>query len=319
MNLRDFAKFGRHLMESEDIDPLYPVLRHLQQDMDEEQALWHSFLYVAWYNLPSATAAFARYPTPRAGVVDLANEGWPTGVERRNHRGVSFALARHLQSYLAATKRGQARWYREGVGTHQVTDTQALLAGLPKDRFSNQWNWHIVNERLQMLYGNGRWAAYKHCEVLRRVNGMPLEAPDMGHQFSSGPRQGLATLYGDLEGQTSAVIAELDRRGLDLQKRLVRRGLVVDIEELETILCNWKSLLKGKYYVGHDIDELQEQIMVANQRGLLSDFYTALLFEARAESLPAEYLGEMNGWVGVQKERMVAYRDHGRILRKERT
>jgi len=301
--LPDLFRFGRHLVSSRDIDPLYPVLHdiHRTQGMEPQQALWHSFLYVAWYHLPSAMAAYECSPLPGRWLVRHLDASWPTGIERRNNRG--GRVADHIRSFLEATRRTQLwDWFSDGLDMESFT---------PEGRIQN---WRILNERLQTIHGNGRWAAYKHLEVLRRVHNFPVWAPDMGNQFSSGPREGLAMLYGDIEGQTSRVIAKLDRQGVDLQRRLAKHGLVVDIEELETILCNWKSLVKGKYYVGHDIDELQEQCERAVAAGVIDPGQFELIMQARYFTLPRQYLGEVNGWVGVQRKRMTAYRDQGRIL-----
>lgn len=307
--LSDFVKFGRRMLSSKDIDPLYPVLSYLQKDMDESAKLWHSFLYVAWYNLPSATIAFDKHPDPAEGwrLIGDIEAKWATGVERRANRGGK--VASHISSFL------------DDVQFHKgANDPCGILGWHQEDltsKDSDKWpeiNWGILNKRIQGIYLNGRWAAYKHLEVLRRVNGMNLRAPDMGNQFSSGPREGLAMFYGELEGQGPAVIEILDEQGLDLQQRVASRGLEVDIEELETLLCNWKSLMKSKYYVGHDIDEFQEQIEKSYHAGHLSESQRSCLYEAREESLPNQYLGELGGWEGVQKKRMRAYSERGKIL-----
>ncbi len=312
---RDLVRFGRHLVASKDIDPLYPVLRYLQKDLEYEQAVWHTFLYVAWYNLSSAQSMFDRYPDPNPRIlkrIQTAQRQLPTGTERRASRGGKVAL--HLASYMDTLKNYQNHidYYRKGITPWPL---------IPKSETEKHLhdNWQHMNSRLQELYLNGRWAAYKHLEVLRRVNHMPFTAPDMGHQFSSGPREGLAMLYGEVPGQDASTIALLDSQGVDLQRRLAERGLKMDIEEVETLLCNWKSTVKGKYYVGHDIDEFQEQIDKAKAEGFLRNEQARALYEARQASLPNQYLGELNGWRGVDKSRSKAYRDRGKILiRKEK-
>lgn len=306
--LPDFVKFAKHLIASEDIDPLYPVLKELQKDMPLKQQLWHSFLYVAWYNLPSATVAFNHCPEPSKRLLKVLNPKWPTGIERRNNRGGK--VAQHIASYLETVRpfKAQYNWYTMG------------LKVAPDSVETREENWRVLNDRLQTLHGNGRWAAYKHCEVLRKVNGLPVQAPDMGQQNSSGPREGLAMLFGEIPGQTKEVIDELNAQGDLLVRMLQKRGLEVGQEEVETVLCNWKSLMKGKYYVGHDIDELQEQIVNAHLNGYLTNKEVGDLFAARATALPSHYLGEVSGWQHVDKSRMIAYKEDRKIVvRKERS
>lgn len=305
-----FARFARAMLRSRDIDPLYPVLRHMIAMMNREQQFWFTFLYVAWYNLPSGYTVFLQHHTPLEPPQEPKPHTvyrqsplaiYPTGIERRAHRGGK--VLDHIWSYCDVVRkqygRKQTAFYTDGLGDDPIE------------------NWRLLTERLQTLWGNGRWAAYKHCEILMKVHDLPLAAPDMGNQFSSGPREGLAFFYDVPEGQDAATIRLLDRMGLHLQ-RLLRREYGVDlaIEELETILCNWKSLKKGKYYVGHDIDEFQEQIAKGDHDGWLPVRARESLYHARRVALPHHYVGELHtpGWCGVDARRMTAYRDRGRIV-----
>lgn len=300
------ARFARAMIRSCDIDPLYPVLRHMISMMNREQQLWLTFLYVAWYNLPSGYAAFLTHPAFDSGLAQTSIDPQllklPTGIERRNHRGGT--VARHINDYVRQLSRRYAgeqfAFYTDGLD--------------PNDPIAN---WRLLTERLQTIWGNGRWAAYKHCEILMKVHDLPLAAPDMGNQFSSGPREGLAYFFNVPDGQDAATIRLLDRMGIHLQRRLHHEfGVELGIEELETILCNWKSLKKGKYYVGHDIDELQEQIARGEHERWLPIRARESLYHARQVALPNHYLGELQnpGWCGVDKRRMTAYRDRGKVL-----
>ena len=303
--LPDLVRFGKGLIKSQDIDPLYPVLRDLVDGMGFEEAYWLQHLYVAWYNLPSGWRAWIDMPMPESFDPELIDPRWPTGTERRANRGGKVIA--HLSSTIDTIDKDFegdiVRFFTDGIFE-------------PEDSYQPTVNWMVMNERLQGLYLNGRWAAYKQCEVLRRVMDVPLEAPDMGMQFSSGPREGLAMLYGEVPGQTRGVINQLDAQARDLQERALAMGLEADIEELETVLCNFKSLRKGKYYIGHDIDELQEQIDVAIQRGILSVEQAEPLWQARREMLPEQYLGEIGGWHGVDKQRNQSYARTGKVLRR---
>lgn len=306
---RDYLRFSNQMLKTSDIDPVYPVLHELNLRTPaqySEQALWLSFLYVAWYNLPVGLTAYSKHPEPSEKILPKIDNSWPTGIERRANRGGKVVF--HIDSYLKAVNEygNQHDYYTADMNMDATTEKEL------------HENWRIVNQRLQLLYLNGRWAAYKHCEILRRVHGLPVLAPDMGNAFSSGPRAGLALFYGEIEGNSPAVIAQLDEQALDLQFRMAGSGVEVDIEELETLMCNWKSLVNGKYYIGHDIDELLEQMHTGEERGWLSTINSALLQKARADSLPNEYLGEIRGWHGVDKKRMKAYKERGKLLIRRR-
>ena len=135
-----------------------------------------------------------------------------------------------------------------------------------------------------------------------KINDYPLEATDMGHRNSSGPRQGLELFYDDLpKGQKNPDIALLDQRSQDLVNEMQKRKAIVSIETAETSLCDFHNLIRGKYYSGLDIDAMQSQLLQVPSK------LTLKAFEARKAKIPNEYLGELNGWVGVRKDKRHEY------------
>ena len=158
--------------------------------------------------------------------------------------------------------------------------------------------WNEVRKAIEQPWGNGRWASYKTVEILQKVHGWPLVAPDMGNDGSSGPRQTLARLYDLPSGDSKAAVAAADAAGVDLQKRLAEAGVRLEIEEVETVLCDFGNVMKGKFYVGHDIDGMAEAIMHPSVPPEVRE----RLFTARKVTLPHEYLGELKGWDGIDDE-----------------
>ncbi|WP_041939201.1 MULTISPECIES: ADDT family thymidine hypermodification transferase [Frankia] len=265
-----------------DIDPVYPVLRHVIRaaGLDRDQAVWLVVLHVAYYQLGSALAAWGAQPVPggpRPGLLTL-----PTGTERRAHRDVR-QFARHWAGLLGAFDRhgGPAGWLDAGGA-----------------------DWRRLNEHVAQVEGNGRWAAYKTAELAQKVLDVPTVVADAGHAHSTGPRRGLALLYPRLPaGNRPVDIQVLDR----YTRRLARRLGEADIGQVETSLCDLHSLTRGHYYLGHDIDAMQQQLT-----RVPSDL-TAAAFAARAARLPAAYLGERGGWSGVDRERKRVYARQGII------
>ena len=163
-------------------------------------------------------------------------------------------------------------------------------------------NWGILQDKLNTIWGNGRWASYKTGEVLWKVNGLNLQATDMGHAHSSGSRKGLELLLRNLpKGNSEKDIQVLDKISDNLVRYMENQGLKVSIETAETSLCDFNSMTKGKYYSGIDIDHMQEDLL--NTKSI----YTDLAFEGRKKTIPNEYLGELNGWTGVRKEKKKEY------------
>ena len=297
-----FVEFSRAHLASRDIDPVYPVLKHLVKDDHPGTAHARVFAYLAFYSLASSEQALVQgmdgwwlYGTPTE-VPPWAH--FPTGVERRSLRG-GKNMMKHLDALTATC---------EAHGSFEDWLDRGVVEGRP----TVSW------ERMRLVtsepWGNGRWASYKTCEVLWKVLDYPLEATDMGNEFSTGPREGLALLGYAFEGNSKGVIAKLDEVAFDLCDKLTDAlGETVGIEEFETLLCDWKSTVKGHYYVGHDIDLMLE----GANAPFVHEEVRARILEARAATLPHEYLGELNGWSGVDKERNAAYRELGAVLTRD--
>lgn len=316
--LEALARFARLQQESFDMDPVYPVLRQLHEWMglDEEEALRHTLVYVAYYNLPSACLYWllARGRAATDPVYQSALR-LPTGIERRGMRDPK-ALHRHLAAL-------------------EQTDVAELLLAQPG-------GWVETQQRLGTIWGNGRWATYKAAELMQKVLGAPLEPTDTGMKGSSGPYAGLLLFCPWLPSRpTAAVVQEAEDQAAGLRVVLAEHGVRLDIAEVETVLCDFHSLAKGRYYNGHDIDHMLHQLRVAERalapggrfHGLefaadagrssmdgaernLAHEALELIAGARARTLPAAYLGELRGWDDVDKKRNRLYRDTGVVAHR---
>lgn len=280
------------MVEVNEMDPVYPVLKEIGRllDLDEEQLNWLIHVYVAYYDMGSALRCFESNPEPRVPQTPIL--GLFCATERRGHRD-QYRFRSHFESVvsIAENNGGLARWIKR------------YLTADPEG------SWKQICLALETIHGNGRWAAYKIAEMLQKVIDLPIQAPDMGHANSTGPRDGLAYLYDDLpEGNRADDIAKLDSISGDLIKRMSDKGLAVKIEEVETALCGLKSLINGHYYIGADIDKMQESL--DKQPCSL----TPIAYEARKNVFPHNYLGELNDWRGVDKDRLKAYKITGKIL-----
>lgn len=292
----DFATFHAIQTYSQDMDPIYPVLKEVGSHFLDESATWLVFLHVAYYHIGSALKVFSLYRHPTVPQEELLK--LPCLVARRGHRD-PIRLAKHLDSLClkAAQHNGLHAWI-----------SSLIIPGDPKG------SWKVVNDELMTIWGNGRWAAYKTAEMLWKCNGFELEAPDMGHANSSGPRKGLQMLYGNNlpQGNSPGEIEKLDKLSLNVVQFLANKNLEVGIETAETSLCDFYALKNGRYYPGIDIDEMQECL-----DKVPSDL-TEWAYKARQKVIPHEYLGELNGWKEIDKSRKQVYRITGQILERSR-
>lgn len=292
----DYARFHEIELENRDVDPVYPVLREIGNicDWTPEERVRSVFLHVAYYDLGSALCAMEA----------VSQMGWSfqeniarltCGTERRRHR-MGNNLIEHLSDLhlLASQNDGLLTWLTDNLGSDQLA------------------NWQRVTEKLMNVNGNGRWASFKTCEMLAEVCGLPLAAPDMGHANSSGPRQGLALLFEDEppRGNGGVALLQLNAMSELLVRELRGRGLEARLETAETTLCDFHSLVRGRYYPGLDIDVMQEQLNKAPVSGEMME----RAFLARERTLPGAYLGEREGRNGPDPVRKRAYKETGVIL-----
>ncbi len=297
----DLAEFAKWHIASGDIDPAYPVLAALTEALcdNDDETLRFIFLYVTYYDLPSAIGAWKRgvFRQPGCPPDDLTAR-FPTGTERRAHRSPRKLVAHLADLDHLANKHGSlTNWLLPATGEN------------PHE------NWVTSQVLLQQPHGNGRWAAYKTGEILATVLGWPLQPTDAGHAFSSGPRKGLADCYPATEaltGFTPDVVDQLDTQTAGLQRWLSDRlDNETPVEQIETVLCDWHSTLKGGYYIGHDIDQMLSQTTRARNRGVIDDEIVDDLTRIRANVFAPRWLGEANNWVGVRPALKNWYKDHG--------
>lgn len=291
MTVATYAQWHWAQVRTDDLDPTYPVLSQLAEawDLDRDEVAWLIALHVAYYHLGSALVAFSRtngqardLPATPAGLDALGLLSLPCATERRGHRSPA-ALARHLLAVGSVHRDGGHDW----------------LA-------ASDWDWARLNDQLVTIDGNGRWAAYKTAELMQKVAGAPLIAADAGHRYSSGPRKGLALLYPDLPtGQTPDVIAQLDEMTADLATELAEP----DLARVETSLCDFHSLTRGGYYLGHDIDALLAQLLDPR----VPDPTPPQVWTARANIFHTSLLGECGGWAGPRPFLKRLYRKTGAL------
>lgn len=286
----DYVVFTDAQLRSTDIDPVYPVLRDIGDDYERDDAIWLTFLHVAYYHIGSALAAFSRYLD--GAPIDDEMLRLPCGTERRAHRKPS-SLHKHLLSLAAIA---------DEYGSLSAWVDTAVVASPTR-------SWTRMQQLLRVPWGNGRWAAYKTGEMLMKVNGIPLQPTDMGHRDGSGSRHGLALLHNNVPtGNSDREIAYLDKLSNELVEQLRFQGVMATLETAETSLCDYHSLVEGRYYVGYDIDAMLQQL------DKVPSALTERAFAARAKHIPNEYLGELNGWRTVDKQRARAYRDNNQLL-----
>ena len=295
--LDDLTEFAGHMISSWDLDPVYPVLHGLVAPLPFNQQVWHTYLYLAYYNVVSARRAFLLCPEPDElpGVCDE----FPCATERRNLRGGK--VREHVRGMLRATKGDPCRLFAG------LDDEHGVLAGMQ------------LTARVEAIPGNGRWASYKWGDLSRYVLGVPVEADGMGADGATGPCDGMGVLFGmpRTQARSKQMVQAWEDRAVNLADELTGRlGYRVQVDQIETLLCDFHSLVDGAYVVGHDIDLMLWNLLRIDRADELTQQAFDDVMAARHEALPHAYLGELHGWDRPDPARMRAYKERGVILHR---
>jgi hypothetical protein len=295
--LKDFIYFSQRQYDSLDYDPFHPMLWKMQSGMDKETALWHSTLFMAWYNIGSFHVVFNN-----CDVLKMPPD-WttklPVGTQRRNLRG--GRVLDHLEDFIRQAKRAGGIEKLLTYGMHDGWIDKGQL---------NRWKWLTWN--VNGVWGNGRWSTYTTSELYQKVNKLDVLPATIMNEGSSGPRTGLAFMHGIETPQGTKIVPELDilaQRFFERVRPKIKTELPYlpknhsDLGMVESQLCDFNSLRKGRYYIGRDIDRDQDRLRSTEKalremgrkdqvKHLKEVWYT------REKVFEKRYLGEFSGWPG---------------------
>ena len=244
---QSITEFGSDLIRTGDLDPIYIGLTSLKLDKGQ-LAKW---LIAYWCFYHAGVACYMAelkdqgmaedtywYKMVQAAENNSDRDGvrWPRSAERRHFRGEKCVKA---VQFLA--KKGPQDWIQELIrplaGRNNLTET------------------HIM-ERIQKWPLFGPWIAFKAADMLETCAGVPVTFSDNIGLIYKEPREALDILgeanhhspwyvWDDLR----STFAQVDAPPLKRRK--------CGPQEVETILCKWKSHYRGHYRVGKDIAEVR--------------------------------------------------------------
>jgi hypothetical protein len=262
---RDYARlgcvaFGKALVASRDLDPVYVAVHHAELPSDQRARLLVA--YWCLYHLGAAARLSELKERVFWGELATAAENahspflpkhaagrWPRGTERRHWRGAQAVAS--CQSVLEKAKCG--REYRPSA-EHLV------------DWLGSGKTFAKVTQHVLQLRGFGPWIAFKVADMLERCAGYRVDFVDCHLGFYDEPRKG-AWLYANerkhkpfpYESMSLTMVGMMTHKllgevGRQFAPPDMRRKL--NVQEAETIFCKWKSHLHGHYALGKDTREV---------------------------------------------------------------
>jgi hypothetical protein len=251
-----YKEFGHQLLDTYDLDPLYVILARTSWP---DKVLFKFLLgYWIYYSAGCACKlAESRNFYDLAFVGD--SEHWPRGHERRHMRGDIFKN----------TVTGLAQF---GPPEKVV---EFMLDG--KD-------FQSIAKRVQSFSGFGPWISWKVADMAERVVNLPVKFDNAEIGVYRDPVKGAALIgFGDQHYpiKLDEVHAVFSRLQSDFGQRKAPPYLdrLVNIQELETICCKWKSHVNGHYPLGLDTKEIYHGLedgcgdLAAELKGYLKPYY----------------------------------------------
>lgn len=239
--------FGAQLIETGDLDPIYIALPKAAENWEE----LYRWLVAYWclYDAGSACYlaehegdAFWRLLQKAAANVEPSPLGlrWARGRERRHWRG-----EKAIQS--AAELRSLYRWPEDMV--RSFVDRAPSYGAITRHAASHQQF--------------GPWIAFKIADTIDRCTKTDVDFTTDDVFMFDTPREAAVLLFEERNGPGGT-----DKEAIDWSVRRLAVTLghylappdydrPVGLQEIETVLCKWKSHRNGHYPVGNDTLEIR--------------------------------------------------------------
>lgn len=266
MSKRDYPRlsieeFGAHLLETGDLDPVYIALHKMDLGYGH-MARW---LIAYWCLYHCGAASFIsefKGETFWVKLMDAARndqlaptgERWPRGHERRHFRGKQAMNAvGHLR--LRYTERPEKMVSFVAHKGTRLTENQAIP-------------FKEVAERAQSHVLFGPWIAFKIADMIDRVLEIPVNFDEAAVFMFKDPRKAAFMLFRQRlkiperykikdEHEAIHTAVEYLTEHFKSYQAPPLNDRPVGLQEVETILCKWKSHRNGHYPLFNDIDDIR--------------------------------------------------------------
>lgn len=256
--LLEIEPFGEHLIKSNDLDPVYVALTEMKAFCDDEQIMRWLLAYWCFYHCGFASwisefdhrkywehfinASRNNLPAPTGGR-------WPRGKERRYWRGdtaVSAAVS---------------------LAENYPTPHHMVESLIPVGRIQ----YIHVAELVQKHYLFGPWISFKVCDMLERVLEVAIDFDQASVFMFKDPAEAALMLWRQKQKFPETATPKNRQNAIDSVVEYLKMKFnsftappshdrPIGLQEIETVLCKWKSHRNGHYPLYNDIDEITEAL-----------------------------------------------------------
>lgn len=268
--------FGRHLLTSGDLDPVYIALHGMQTAGAITPNALRRWLLAYWclYHCGAASyiaeAGGEEYWMRLLCAAENRNTApcdgrWPRGHERRHWRGEnalkSLSSLRQKAAQLTCEKYQATDFGAEYLVQWLAAEGSFIV---PINELKQPYS--RVRDRTLTLTGFGPWMSFKVADMVDRVLGYPVDFNLGAVSMFDDPRKAAEMLWDmrmgpnakPTSGKTKIeVVTNWLINIFSTYQAPPLNDRPVNIQEVETILCKWKSHMNGHYGLNNDIDEIK--------------------------------------------------------------
>jgi hypothetical protein len=277
-----------------DIDPAYPAMLYLadRYEFNIEQRYWLAWLYAACYHAPTAFYMYNEFPDFENVDIGRLERWW-----KANRQRVTFQTDRRWVRSRNQFCEMFASYRSVLGGALQEAFFAKLLGNCPKRSYARAYK---ATSGIKFF---GRYALFLYLESVAALTGLPVEPDGIDLRNSQSSRNGLCYAYGydqwlcghDYGQQTLRPEAYQMLDGL-FGELLIEAGncdrmFDSNVWNVETSLCAYKKVLRGKRYLGYYIDRQHDEIRRA-ERLITEGVDWSPLWDFRAGHFEARWLKE---------------------------
>jgi hypothetical protein len=240
-----------------------------------EERVWRCLTYWTWNHIGSAELTWSIVDPWSRFPLGLRMK---TSVERRGFRGNDRA--------------------REMIDEVLRLGMAYVLPTYPGTR-----GWVELRERIETLPHCSSWSSYRWAGICRHMLDYDISPPDLGtggSRKTAGPIAGLVAITG-----TDWKHCAQPRTQRDLWSKLLAEGVPFkSMEQMESSLCDFSRMIRGRYYVASIVDVQMGEILSPE----------SIMWRARPLAYPPEVLGEVSGWTGPRAHLYPHFQNTGAVL-----
>lgn len=254
-------QFGQQLLTTGDLDPVYIALHQLTGNVwsQDQTARW---LLAYWCTYHCGFACYVSESTGEefwAAMFESAQNvtrppvgvRWPRGAERRHWRGAAA---------ISSCESLRARY----------AQPEEMLCYIAQVGAPGPQEYSAVAARAREHVGFGPWIAFKIADMIDRLGYATIAFDQPSIFMFDAPRESALRLFRERNNlpetaklnETKVIdgVVNYLTRHFANHKAPPRYERPVGLQEVETILCKWKSHANGHYPLNNDIEEIRHGV-----------------------------------------------------------